>query len=85
MRTWWSSLLRKLTGLDGTSFVPRARGFTGSDNEVAETGLLARLEHRHDNSNAKPFFSNDGFDAAGVPYHTYSGQDIVTAAAIYAF
>ena len=53
--------------------------------KVPETGLLARLEYRHDNSNAKPFFSNDGFNAAGVPFHTYSGQDTVTAAAIYAF
>jgi hypothetical protein len=34
MRTWGSSLLRKLTGFDGTSFVPRAGGFTESDNAL---------------------------------------------------
>jgi hypothetical protein len=53
--------------------------------KVPDTGLLGRFEYRHDNSNAKPFYGNAGFTTAGVPFHTYSGQDTVMAAAIYAF
>jgi hypothetical protein len=49
------------------------------------TGLLARLEYRHDESNHKPFFSNDGFTLTGVPRHTYSGQDTMMASAVYSF
>jgi hypothetical protein len=51
------------------------------------TGLLARGEYRHDESdNAKPFYSGQGFNGAtGVPFHTYSGQDTLQAALIYAF
>lgn len=51
------------------------------------TGLLSRFEYRHDESTAKPFFSSDGFltPASTVPLHTYSGQDTLTAAMIYAF
>ncbi len=55
------------------------------------TGLLSRFEYRHDESNAKPFFSSDGFvqnptsPAFGFPLHTYSGQDTFTAAMIYSF
>jgi putative OmpL-like beta-barrel porin-2 len=53
--------------------------------KVSDTGLLARLEYRHDNSNQQPFNNNDGFTPAGVPFHTWAGQDTLTAAAIYAF
>jgi len=49
------------------------------------TGLLARFEFRHDESNHKPFFSNDGFTKAGLPVHTYSGQNTLLADVIYAF
>lgn len=51
----------------------------------AVTGLLARFEYRHDESNHKPFFSNDGFTKAGLPVHTYSGQNTLLADVIYAF
>ena len=53
------------------------------------TGLLARLEYRHDESNAAPFF---GSNIAPVnspnfpnPDHTYNGQDTFMADAIYSF
>jgi hypothetical protein len=53
------------------------------------TGLLARLEYRHDESNAAPFF---GSTIAPVnspnfpnPDHTYNGQDTFMVAAIYSF
>jgi hypothetical protein len=58
------------------------------------TGLLARLEYRHDESSAKPFFSNTLFaptaaniaaGVAGFPTHTYAGQNTFLAAMIYAF
>jgi hypothetical protein len=49
------------------------------------SGLLARLEYRHDMSSAKPFYTNDGFNAAGDPLHTVSGQDTIEAAAIYSY
>ncbi len=53
------------------------------------TGLLARLEYRHDASNAHPFYSNDPLIAqAGggfLPSHTYSGQDTLLVAGIYQF
>ncbi len=52
------------------------------------TGLLARLEYRHDASNAHPFYSNDPLIARGgvlLPSHTYTGQDTLLAAAIYQF
>ncbi|HEY6417487.1 MAG TPA: outer membrane beta-barrel protein [Candidatus Binataceae bacterium] len=56
------------------------------------TGLLSRFEYRHDESNARPFFSSDGFvqnpttsPKFGLPLHTYSGQDTFTAAMIYSF
>ena len=54
----------------------------------AVTGLLARFEFRHDESNQKPFFSNDGFfpnTPTGTPVHTYSGQNTLLADVIYAF
>jgi hypothetical protein len=53
------------------------------------TGLLARLEYRHDESSAKPFFGNaiSPINSANFPNpdHTYSGQDTIMAAAIYSF
>jgi hypothetical protein len=52
-------------------------------------GLLARLEYRHDASNAHPFYSNDPLipQAGGgfLPSHTYTGQDTLLAAAVYSF
>jgi hypothetical protein len=53
------------------------------------TGLLARLEYRHDESNKKPFFNSKVFGPtsilSGFPNHTYSGQDTVIADAVYTF
>jgi hypothetical protein len=53
------------------------------------TGLLARLEYRHDESSAAPFFGNSIAPANTAnfpnPDHTYSGQDTFMAAAIYSF
>jgi len=51
------------------------------------TGLLTRLEYRHDESSSHPFFSNQGLSPLGydLPAHTYSGQDTISAAAIYSF
>jgi hypothetical protein len=55
----------------------------------AVTGLLARLEYRHDESTHKPFFNNDAIPApsplAGLPTHTRSGQDTFMADAVYSF
>jgi Putative beta-barrel porin-2, OmpL-like. bbp2 len=50
------------------------------------SGLLARLEYRHDESSAKPFYTNAGINPlTGVPYQTIAGQDTVMAAAVYSF
>jgi hypothetical protein len=53
------------------------------------TGLLARLEYRHDESNSAPFFGSTIAPANSVnfpnPDHTYNGQDTFMAAAIYSF
>jgi hypothetical protein len=53
------------------------------------TGLLARLEYRHDESNAAPFFGSTIAPANTAnfpnPDHTYNGQDTFMAAAIYSF
>ena len=55
----------------------------------AVTGLLARLEYRHDESNAAPFFGSNvtanPVIGLRVPSHTYNGQDTFMAAAIYSF
>lgn len=60
--------------------------FTGTLNYKVTSGLLARLEYRHDESNAKPFFDNSSNPAnAGLPFHTLAGQDTLGAYAIYAF
>ena len=57
-------------------------------------GLLTRLEYRHDESNASPFFNGDVVGTqplsspsllAGFPSHTRSGQDTFIADAIYSF
>jgi hypothetical protein len=54
------------------------------------TGLLARLEYRHDASNQHPFYSSDNLimnpvTGTFLPSHTYTGQDTILAAAIYQF
>lgn len=53
------------------------------------TGLLLRGEYRHDESNAHPFFSNEGPAVYGpdmaAPAHTYSGQDTLELQAVYTF
>ena len=58
------------------------------------SGLIGRLEYRHDESGQKPFFSNELYPAtaanvaagiAGLPAHTYAGQDTLMADAIYSF
>jgi hypothetical protein len=53
------------------------------------SGLLARLEYRHDESSAKPFFNSDTFGPtsllAGLPDHTRPGQDTFIADVIYSF
>ena len=53
------------------------------------SGLLARLEYRHDASNQHPFYSNDALipqpGGGFLPSHTYTGQDTLLAAAIYQF
>ena len=55
----------------------------------AVTGLLARLEYRHDESNAAPFFGSNIAPANSpnfpFPSHTYNGQDTFIAAAVYSF
>jgi hypothetical protein len=53
------------------------------------SGLLTRLEYRHDESSAKPFFNSDTFGPtsllAGLPNHTRPGQDTFIADVIYSF
>jgi hypothetical protein len=51
----------------------------------AVTGLLARLEYRHDESNAKPFLGDHPFDPTTGTVVTRAGQDTVEAAAVYSF
>ncbi len=52
----------------------------------AVTGLLARLEYRHDESSAKPFFTNAGINPlTGVPYQTIAGQNTVMGDVVYSF
>jgi putative OmpL-like beta-barrel porin-2 len=65
--------------------------FTGTINYKVPkvNGLLTRLEYRLDQSNEKPFFGSGSLPAnsvnAGLPAHTYSGQDTFMADAIYSF
>jgi hypothetical protein len=53
------------------------------------TGLLARLEYRHDESNAAPFFGSNTTTINSPNYpnpdHTYNGQDTFMVAALYSF
>jgi len=52
----------------------------------AVTGLLARLEYRHDESSAKPFFTNAGINPlTGSPYQTIAGQNTVIGDVVYSF
>ncbi len=50
------------------------------------TGLLARLEYRHDNSSQNFFFNNNRVDLTNPLFqHLWHGQDTLTANAIFAF
>ena len=51
------------------------------------TGLVARLEYRHDNSSQNFFFNNKFFNTANFAYpqHLWHGQDTLAANFIYAF
>jgi hypothetical protein len=50
------------------------------------TGLLARLEYRHDNSSENAFTNNDVINpATGTNNHLWHGQDTLAANIIYAF
>lgn len=63
-------------------------------NYKIASGLLWRLEYRHDESNASPFYTNRGTPASFAslvnsgllaPVYTISGQDTVEGAMIYSF
>ena len=59
-------------------------------NYKIANGLLGRLEYRHDESNASPFYTNRGTPVSlltpGIgPVYTISGQDTLEGAVIYAF
>jgi hypothetical protein len=50
------------------------------------TGLVARLEYRHDNSSENVFTNNHKIDpATGTNFHLWHGQDTLAANFIYAF
>jgi len=50
------------------------------------TGLLARLEYRHDNSSENIFTNNDTINpVTGTNVHLWHGQDTLAANIIYAF
>ena len=50
------------------------------------TGLVARLEYRHDNSSENVFTNNGKIDpATGTNFHLWHGQDTLAANFIYAF
>ncbi len=49
------------------------------------TGLLARLEYRHDNSDVQVFPNNNFVNPATGTQQLWSGQDTVSANVIYAF
>jgi hypothetical protein len=49
------------------------------------TGLIARLEYRHDNSSQNVFTNNNLVTNPGVPAHLWHGQDTLAANFIYAF
>lgn len=67
-------------------------GLRQSLGEITQTlaykvapGLIARLEYRHDESNAKPFFNESLNPATLLPFITRAGQDTFGASAIYTF
>jgi Putative beta-barrel porin-2, OmpL-like. bbp2 len=49
------------------------------------TGLTARLEYRHDNSNIHYFTNNNFVNPATGLQHLWRGQDTITSALIYTF
>ncbi len=49
------------------------------------TGLIARLEYRHDNSDENVFTNNNFVDPATGQQHLWRGQDTVDANFVYAF
>jgi len=49
------------------------------------TGLIARLEYRHDNSSQNSFTNNNFVDPATGAQHLWHGQDTLAANFIYAF
>jgi len=49
------------------------------------TGLLARLEYRHDNSSQNFFSNNNRFNPITGAQHLWHGQDTLSANAIFAF
>jgi len=50
------------------------------------TGLVARLEYRHDNSSENVFTNNEAVNpATGTNFHLWHGQDTLAANFIYAF
>ncbi len=49
------------------------------------TGLIARLEYRHDNSSQNSFTNNNFVDPATGAQHLWHGQDTLAANLIYAF
>ena len=49
------------------------------------TGLIARLEYRHDNSNKNSFTNNNFVNPATGLQHQWQGQDTLAANIIYAF
>jgi Putative beta-barrel porin-2, OmpL-like. bbp2 len=49
------------------------------------TGLIARLEYRHDNSSQNSFTNNNFVDPATGDQHLWHGQDTLAANIIYAF
>ena len=49
------------------------------------TGLIARLEYRHDNSSQNFFFNNNFVNPATGAQHLWHGQDTLAANLIYAF
>jgi len=49
------------------------------------TGMLVRLEYRHDNSNVAAFTNNNYIDPNTGVQHLWHGQDTLATAVIYAF
>jgi len=49
------------------------------------TGLLARLEYRHDNSSQNFFTNNNFINPVTGAQHLWHGQDTLSAAAVFAF